>query len=331
MIPLRSSDDNRPLDRAVARAAAEWIVHLQEGATPAQHAACLRWRAADPEHERAWERAQRLNAKFDLVPRDVGLPTLGRDTRIDRRVAIKALSVMLVAGTGAYLGWRETPWREWSSDERTATGERRTLVLADGTRLDLNTATAVDIVFKESERLVALNGGEILIETGRDEGNRSGRYRPFVVQTAQGRVRALGTRFSMRTDTSRTTRLAVLHGAVEITPGAAPARARVVEAGEQTRFTVSNIDPVVPVDTHAIDWSRGVISANGMLLGDFAAELARYRPGVLRCAPEVSGLRITGAFQIGNTDNILAALPQTLPVCVIYRTRYWVSIVAMEV
>ena len=52
----------------------------------------------------------------------------------------------------------------------------------------------------------------------------------------------------------------------------------------------------------------------------------RYRPGLLRCDPAVAPLRVSGAFQLHDTDAVLAALPATLPVSVRYRTSYWVTI-----
>ncbi|MFM0738704.1 FecR domain-containing protein [Paraburkholderia xenovorans] len=325
-----SADDARPLDRAVARAAAGWLVRLHDNPSPEDVLACARWRAADPEHERAWQRARKVDEKFSVLHPGVGMSALGRERRVDvdRRAAFKVLSALLVAGPAGYIAYRMTPWREWTAAERTATGERRTVVLADGTRVDLNTATAFDIAFSARERRLVLYAGEILVETGRDADNASGVYRPFVVQTGQGRIRALGTRFVVRGEPDGATRVAVLHGAVEVTLAASPALRRVIDAGQQTRFTATSIDPVSLADPHIPDWSRGVLFADGMRLGDFAAELGRYRPGVLRCDAAAAALRITGAFQIGNTDNILAALPQTLPVRVIYRTRYWVTIVA---
>lgn len=323
-------DEFSPLDRAVARAAAAWLVRLREGASPEDMAACEHWRAADPQHERAWQRALRLNEKFRVVPPAVGVPVLGREVRIDRRAALKALTALLVATPASYVAWREAPWREWVSDERTATGERRSITLADGTRVDLNTATALDIVFSDTERRLVLNAGEIQVETGADTRDPSATYRPFIVQTRQGRIRALGTRFVVRKDRDDDsgTRVAVLESAVEVTPARAEQLRRIISAGEQTRFTAIGSDAPGPADPHLADWTRGVLFADRMRLGDFAAEVGRYRTGVLRCDPAVADLRITGAFQLDNTDSILTALPDTLPVSVVYRTRYWVSIVA---
>ncbi|GAB7525125.1 FecR domain-containing protein [Paraburkholderia sp. 2C] len=326
-----SSDlrEPQPLDRAVAREAAAWLVRLREDASPADVDACARWRAADPEHERAWQRARRLNEKFATLPASVSVRTLGRRARTDRRFALKALAVAFAVGPAGYAAYRAMPWRDWMSDQRTAVGERRFVMLADGTRIDLNTSTAIDIAFTARERRVVLNDGEILVETGRDAGDTSGVYRPFIVETRQGSIRALGTRFVVRNDdASEATRVAVLHGAVEVTPADAPERATVLDAGQQTRFTATAMDAIEAADRHAGDWSRGVLFADGMRLADFVGELGRYRRGLMRCDPEITDLRITGAFQLDNIENVLAALPRTLPVTVVYRTRYWVTITA---
>ncbi|WP_322045507.1 FecR domain-containing protein [Paraburkholderia sp. J67] len=321
-----ADDDQRPLERAVARAAAEWLVRLADNPTPEEIDACTRWRAANPEHARAWRRAERLNAKFSVLPANLGLPALARAERnapgmARRRAALKTLSLLLVAGPTAWLTWQTAPWRVWCADARTATGERRTLVLADGTRVDLNTGTALDVAFDAHERRVRLDAGEILVETAPDPQSPA---RPFIVQTDDGRIRALGTRFVVREGAG--TQVAVFHGAVEVTPADAPHLARIVNAGQQTRFTADSIDPLTPTDPHSADWTRGVLFAQDVRLGDFLAELSRYRPGLVRCDPAVANLRISGAFQLADTDNILAALPETLPVQVIWRTRYWVTV-----
>ena len=76
-------------------------------------------------------------------------------------------------------------------------------------------------------------------------------------------------------------------------------------------------------------WQRqasGVLSVQQMPLAEFVSELGRYRPGLLRCAPEVAGLKVSGTYQLADTGQILQLLTRSLPVRVEYRTRYWVSI-----
>jgi transmembrane sensor len=65
-----------------------------------------------------------------------------------------------------------------------------------------------------------------------------------------------------------------------------------------------------------------------MPLGEWVAELGRYRRGVLRCDPAVAGLRVSGAFPLDDTDRALQLLADTFPVRHVWRTRYWVSVEA---
>ena len=320
-----------PLDPAVLREAARWLVRLHSGeAGPGDHAACARWREADAAHEQAWQRAQRLSQKFGAVPPTVGMPVLARQGRANRRAALRTLALFAAAVPAGYLGWRHMPWQAGSSDARTATGERRELQLADGSRVLLDTASAVDIRFDERQRTVRLRAGAIAVVTAPDPLG-SGRARPFVVETAQGRLRALGTRFTVRQEGEAqdggAVRVAVTEGAVEVTLRNATAPALVLPAGQQTVLGDAGAAPPEPVSTQSQAWTRGVLYADNMRLADFCAELARYRPGILHCAGEVAGLRISGAFQLRDTDYVLSMLATSLPVQVLTRTRYWVSVV----
>lgn len=327
------------LPRSVVREAAQWLMQLHSGqATEAQRQAWTRWRAADPAHELAWQRAEQLSAKLELLPPAASRQVLDRP-RPGRRAAVGTLGLLATAVPGGLLAWRGwDAWGPaWTASHRTAAGERRSVDLADGTRLVLNTATAVDVLFHDGapgERLLVLHHGEILVETGPDGGRGAAPHRPFVVQTRHGRIRALGTRFVVRqlSDAAEPARtLVTVHqGAVAIAPAGTAGQQpeAIVRAGEQTQFDSGRVDAVAVAGRHAAAWVQGLLFASDQPLGAFIAELARYRSGVLRCAPQVAGLRISGAFRLDDTDAILAALPATLPVRVVWRTRWWVGIAA---
>ena len=78
---------------------------------------------------------------------------------------------------------------------------------------------------------------------------------------------------------------------------------------------------------YADDWICGMLVANGMRLGDFVAELSRYRTGYPGCAPEIVDLRIVGASPLADIDRIVDALQSTLPVKV-HRPMPWWTVVA---
>lgn len=216
-------------------------------------------------------------------------------------------------------------WRTQVADYRTASGEQRRLTLADGTEVLLDTASAIDVHFDRDRRLVRLIAGQVLIATAHEAA------RPFVVATAEGRARALGTRFTVRQADGRSS-VAVFEGAVALDPADGPGE-RVLEAGQTASFTRRIIEPVEPLREETAAWARGQLVADELRLDAFLAELGRYRAGILACDPAVADLRLSGVFPLGfdgasaaDTDRILAALPNSLPVRVRYRTRYWVRV-----
>ncbi|TFY95607.1 DUF4880 domain-containing protein [Pseudomonas nabeulensis] len=304
-----------PISREVARQAAHWFVLMHEQPlSAAQQQACARWRATDPEHERAWQRVQHVQQQLGGLPASVALGTLNRE----RRQALKALLVLAAIAPAGYLAYRAGTQQGWMADYRTAVGERHQLTLADGSRVNLNTDSAIDVRFDAGQRLIRLVRGEIVITTGADAAQR-----PLRVVSEQGVMEPLGTRFGVR-QLDGITQLAVLQGRVRATP--AHAASHVVTAGEQLSFSAASFGPVRPASELATRWTQGQLVAEDLPLRDFLQELTRYRPGRLHCDDSVSDLRISGGFQLDNTDAILAALPTTLPVSVSYRTRYWVTV-----
>lgn len=310
-----------PLSREVALQAAEWFVLLHSGeASEADHRAFEAWRLQAGIHESAWQRALAVSQRAGSVPAALAAPALGRTRRrAGRREAVRALALLMVAAPAGWLAWRAAP--QWTATHATATGERREWLLADGGRIVLDTASAVDVDFDSRQRLLHLRCGAVWVETAADP---QAPPRPFIVATPQGRVRAIGTRFAVRLDGERS-HVAVLQGAVEVAPraGAAPQR---LQAGQQAWFDPWETSAAEAAPAGTGDWARGLLAVDDMRLGDFVAELARYRHGWLHCDPAVAGLRITGAFQLGDTDAVLGNLAHLLPVQVHYRTRYWVTI-----
>lgn len=314
--------DAAPIPGPALRQALDWQVTFWSGeVTDAERAAFRRWLAADPRHERAWHDVQRIDATLAAVPPKVGGRVLRRPaaSRPARRKALRALGGLAGGGMVA-LAVLDTPqWRAARADYATVTGERHELLLEDGTRVSLNTATAIDVRFDAGQRVVVLHQGEILVTTAPDAA------RPFLVDTRQGSLRALGTRFSVRREEDAIA-VAVFEGAVEIRPRDKPDLRRRVDAGQRTRFDARAIAAVAPADPLDTAWTRGLLIAERLPLAAFLARLARHRPGLVHCDAAVAGLVVSGVYPLDDTDRVLAALADALPVRVDYLTRYWVTV-----
>lgn len=308
-----------PLDRHIAQEAAVWLMQLQSGEADAGD--WQRWCQRSEAHRQAGRRAEQLLQTLRGIPPALGNPSFERTDGLSRRAALKKLALLLGAGPLAWTAWQAAPLPDWRADARTARGERREIRLADGSALTLNTDSAIDMLFDTQLRRLRLRHGEIYIATAADPQQPA---RPFVVDTAQGRLRALGTRFAVR-QFDGYSQLGVYEGAVEIrvAGGGEPV---VVAAGQQARFDARGVRERVAADPAGEAWMRGILYADNQRLADFIAELSRYRAGVLRCAPEVADLRISGAYQLADTDRVLALLQQTFPVRVDGRHRWWLRL-----
>lgn len=317
----RTTQGGAAVSPQVLTEAATWLMELHDGPLSAhQRAQLAAWRQRSDEHERAWERATALLGKFDALPAP-GKAALKNTAAPQRRTAVKMIAALLVAGPVGAIAYRHAPWAA-AGDYRTATGERRNIVLADGTRLTLNTDTQIDVEFDRHRRVVHVRRGEILVDTAHDAAQPP---RPFLVTVGEGALRALGTRFTVRQNEHRS-RVAVFAGAVEITPRAAPSARVVVASGSQTEFTGLAVGASTAASEHSNAWQHGMLIADQMPMAQFAAELKRYRHGTLQCDPAVARLPVSGAFPLADTALTLSLLEQTLPVKIRYVTRYWVRI-----
>ncbi|MFV0453823.1 MAG: FecR domain-containing protein [Pseudomonas sp.] len=309
---------NSAEQRLALRDAAQWYARL--GAAPDCAETRQQWQAWYQQHslnQWAWQRLENLQAELLGLPGPLARRALGSNVQTNRRTVLKGLILGIGISGLAWTGYRQAPL--WLADQRTVIGERRQLTLADGSRLTLNTASAVDIRFDAQQRLIILRAGEILIETAKDS-------RPFKVRSAHGEMRALGTRFNVRQFDGHT-ELEVLEHAVAVRNAPYGAELQ-VDVGLCLSFDERRLDIPQPADPNLSAWSQGRLVIDDWRLDRTLAELQRYRPGVITCAKEVAGLRLSGVFPLDDTDRTLVAIAQALPVRVDSRTRYWVMVTA---
>ncbi|MCY1284812.1 Protein FecR [compost metagenome] len=306
---------------AALEQAAHWYTRLRsESAGPADHRAWQVWLESAAEHRWAWQQAERLQQRLQ------GMPTLGgralqlaeQERHSSRRSVLKGFALLIGSGALGWGGYRQVERHGWLADYRSGIGERLAVRLADGSELRLNTDSAVNVRHDARQRLLILRHGEIMVTTAADPADR-----PFLVQTPQGLVQALGTRFSVRLEDDRA-QVAVYEHRVRITPR--QGAQTLLVAGQRCRFDSDGADTVEPLADGQDAWRNGRLVANDQRLGDFLAELAHHRVGWLRHDPAVADLRISGTFSLDDTDQALRALSDSLPVRLEQRTRYWVTV-----
>ena len=313
-------------DHAVLEQAAYWYVQLKGGEHSTQEKrAWEAWLEADPSHQTAWMRLQTLERQWRDVPPDMALPTLEEARRHRRRATAKVLGLLMTTGAVGWVTRESVPWRVWGSDYRVGVGQHRELALADGSRIDINTDTALDVEYTEDARLIRLHRGEIAVRTAADVRGAGQPARSFLVETPHGRIRALGTFFSVRIR-ARETEVAVYEHAVELRPNEARGLAHRLETGQRAAFSDHAVGMTGVANVNQIAWRRGMLVAIDQPLGAFVDELTRYRSGMLVCDPAVATLRLSGAFRLADTTAVLDNLAASLPIRVRYVTRYWATL-----
>ena len=313
---------SKPVSAPVLDAAIAWQLTLDAG-NPVDREEFAKWHAAHEEHARAWRQLGMLDARFSAASGPARAALLQSRESIRRQVrklGSGVASIVAVIGLALFVGDRYLPLDYWLADQRTATGEQRTLRLSDGTLVNLNTHSAMDVRFDEKQRLIILQEGEILVETGH------GDTRPFIVETREGSMRALGTRFLVKRE-EEGTRLGVLQSAVAAHPQSNP-EDQILREGQQVLMRNNGFDPIIALNLGADAWTRGMLVVDNARLEDLINELGRYRRGHLGVAPEIADLRITGSFPLHDTDLALSALLPTLPVQIEQHTPWWVTVAA---
>ncbi|WP_080574863.1 FecR family protein [Pseudomonas putida] len=308
-------------DTKTVRQAIQWMLRLREsGHDPALQQQCAQWRSIHQENEQAWQRVVHLHQDLDLraIPgAGLALQTLETSQqRLRRRQALKLLGGVVMAGSASWLAKDLDTVSAWASDYATGTGERRVFTLPDGSLMQLNTCSAVDLAFHDQRRLVRLKHGELMINCNPRQ--------PLLVQTRDALLEGFEGRFVAYQD-SDCTRVSVSHGKVAIhRPGAG--QLQWIEGGQNWRLDAQGAQRLAHMEMDAMAWTEGLIVTQDMRLSNFLAQVSRYRHGYLGCSNDIADLRLSGVFRLEDPEQLLRLLPQTLPVRLRRRTRWWVHV-----
>lgn len=291
------------------------VVRLLNGADDAERRAIEDWIDADPRHavafarmQAAWEASERLNAS---PPAMDAATTQGAAAWPARRGFIGGLVAACAVGgvvTGAWLHARDLKLY------RTGIGERRTVRLEDGSSVEMNTASTIEVAMRRQRRDVRLVKGEALFTVAHDSA------RPFYVTAGSARFKAVGTAFNVRIR-SQVVELTVTQGVVAVAsieghdqglaaPHIAAGHGAVVD-GDAVAPTALGGDAL----RQRTAWQSGVLEFNGETLAQAVEELNRYqRHPIVIGDSRIADIRIGGRFQVNEADQFLTAVSSSFPV-----------------
>jgi transmembrane sensor len=295
----------------VTRQANEWIVRLRdEAAQPADFAAFEAWLAANPDHRSAYDHAHDAVARIGSLGADLTrhVERRARQRRHMGAVAGVAAAVLLTAGLVVAPRVFGPPAYD------SQIGEQRVIALNDGSRIELNTNTRLIVRYSESERRIELLHGEALFDVAHDTS------RPFIVEADGRSVRAVGTKFTVRSDPDGALSVMVVEGIVAVSPPAAKGAAApappppLLKAGQQLDVTggrpALTVVPSAEIERN-LSWRTGWLEFNGQPLSLAASEVARYT-GVRFAIgdPDLGAMPVWAYFRADDVDGFLASLEQ---------------------
>lgn len=253
------------------------------------------WLAEDPEHAAIYDAVASLDRDLDALP-PVATPSVVVTPDAPRRPSRRAWfgGAMAAALVGAIslsgLGL-------FGNDGRieTEAGEHRTIALADGSKIEINGASVIEID-KDRPRFARLESGEAMFHVIHRDND------PFVVETGDAKIVDLGTAFNVvRSD--RQTSVAVSEGIVLYNPDRDKVRL-VAGKGIEARDGDRQPPVVQDVDVAGIGgWRSGLLVYNGTPLAVVAEDLKRTAGMQVSIAPEASDLSFRGALIIDKNRN----------------------------
>jgi transmembrane sensor len=297
--------------------AAQWFVRLQEPVVDVEVRRRFQaWLDEHPQHRDEFDVLQGLWSAADLVPAArlqalCDTPPALKKPRPVLRYAVAASVFAVALGLGLFSALNHPA--PYTAEFSTALNERRHVALPDGSEVDLDSRSRIQVRFEKGQRNVELTAGEAMFSVEHDTS------RPFVVAAGSGKVTVTGTRFDVRRGASET-RVVVEQGTVRVQGREAADNDFInLTAGLGThvdaRGKVAAAYAANPAEMTA--WRSGKLVFNNASLADVAEQVSRYRERPLKVGnAAVGNLRLTSVFKSDNTDALLKALPNILPVAV---------------
>lgn len=328
----------KPYDDDIAKEASSWIARLNSGTFNSDDEKGLRaWLDSSELNRREyqaqitlWQELGAYEAMLTSVSLEEGAAehTVAQQTnpanvlelpikRVWRRLSLAATGLVaatLFAGFLIFSG--DNPSVSGPQRYLTQKGHQTEALLADKTRIMMNTDSNLVVEYKQEVRHVALQHGEVFFDVAADPD------RPFIVETEWGDVRVLGTQFNVLA-TENGLRVDVLEGLVEIVPNSEIARAEAdvfLKANESLTVARSE-DPGNALEREIVrevaPWRDGVLTFYDQPLKDVIEEINRYSNRELRIVShDLESIAVSGSFNIGDVSAFLEGLEAIMPVAI---------------
>lgn len=321
---------NKPEIDEMDQHAAAWVIHDHAVATTGKqspsdaarqsgHASSREWIQSTPAHAEAYENAQSVWDDLALIdPEDLKQPGPAANDA-STSPAKRSWHIVAIAATIllAVIGGIELPdlMARSFADHSSAHGEITTLTLADGSRVLLDSASAIDVAFSDTERAVTLISGRASF----DVAPASDTVPPFVVHAGNSTTRALGTKFDVEfgdDDDGHDLTVTAIEHQIMVTPDVAQAdTSLVLSPGERISIRAGASDIAVQQINLATStsWQNGFLIFDHARLSDVTRTLNRYASGpILIASGDLANREVSGMFRIDKIDQAVNVISKGL-------------------
>jgi transmembrane sensor len=311
-------------DPAAEEQAALWAARLEGSALDAaDHAALEAWLAENPVHRTLLSQYCQFSADLEEqlpmlvaagavampVPPPGGGPQGKMTARRGRNFKWIARATLAAAALVMLAFWFTRPERQ-SGNFATAAAQRQTITLVDGTRVELNARTSLQVEIGRTERHVRMAAGEAFFTVSKDPA------RPFIVETPAGSVRVTGTIFNVHTESPSALNVTVVEGSVLVRPdemsGARAADSVSLHVGDWLRVGPGSVSKQTLSASEledALAWRQGYIVFDHVPLSEALARFAYYLGrGGLTTSSAAGARHVSGRYSLDDLDGFLATI-----------------------
>lgn len=302
------------MSESIDYCAAEWLLRQEQGLNPQEEAELQQWLAEDPTHLKAWQDFGGISLLLDQLPvagtdalrRQVRRPkpTLWqRCSRFAPQMAMVSCAMVVMVCSLLWFDARQPLYQQTFT---TARGQLFSQTLPDGSTIELDTDSRLQVTLYQNRREVALLQGQAMFHISKNP------QRPFHVLTEAAQITVLGTEFAVRNISGQVS-VAVQEGRVRVTPSAQTPV--ILLAGDSLSLSETGAVQKTISPSAVGSWRSGRISFDNTPLCEALAEFERYTPtGLQLNDPALGRLRISGSFEVDKFQQFARALPQVLPV-----------------
>lgn len=275
------------------------------------------WLKAAPEHAQAYESIAGVWREFDAMPKPISETPPARRSifaplwrPLGHSVAALFIAAILL------LPYSKLPALLFNNMTLVTTNNPKEVTLPDGSQVFLNNQTRMRVAYEKTVRKIYLDEGNVYFKV------KSNPYRPFIIQADGRQIEVVGTQFEVSSQQQQVA-VQVSQGVVSFKTGEQQknqyllAGDSAVSSAENSQIALSKVNA-----QDVASWRFGELIFTDKPLAEVLAQLKSYSTFEVELSPpSLAQHKISGRINLRQPEQFFQALPQLLPVQVVYKDK----------